>query len=116
MFKRAQIYGIAIVLASNINCKTNGLHNLEIKGTIDKLSYSNSKQRNNNNYTTISINKTEYKIKITSAPGNEFSFIDVARNGDSVFKASNSDTLFLTRIGYDGVPRFPFIVKSYSEN
>ena len=48
-----------------------------------------------------------------AASGNEFSFIDVARIGDTVFKAKNNDTLFVTRAGFNADVRFPFIVKKY---
>jgi hypothetical protein len=111
MFRRAQFYGISIVLALNIGCKSNDWHSSKISGTIEKCSYSID---NKNHYTYFKIKQQEYKIIITSAPGNEFSFMDIARNGDTVFKGPNSDTLFVTRAGFSGDVRFPFIVKQYT--
>jgi hypothetical protein len=114
MFQRIRAYVAPIFLTLIlIGCKSNDLYNSKINGTIEKLSYSVGNQVNSKNYTTLKINNREYKLTISSASGNEFSFIDVARTGDTVFKAKNNDTLFVTRAGFDTDVRFPFIVKEY---
>ena len=110
------LVGIIIIVTASINCKNNDLHNSKISGVIQKCSYSIGKRGNRKHYTTISINNTEYKVTVVPAAGSEFTFLDVARVGDTVFKASNNDTLFLTRAGSNGDPLFPFIVKTYNDN
>jgi hypothetical protein len=96
-----------------IGCKRNDLYNSKINGIIEKLSYSVGHQANSKNYMTLKINNREYKLTIASALGNEFSFLDVARTGDTVFKAKKNDTLCVTRAGSNPDVRFRFIVKEY---
>lgn len=110
---KAQVFILVGISGLIINSQKNHLHDTKISGTIGKLSYSKGKNDNNEHYTTLKIDNRDYKLTFTSALGNEFSFIDVARVGDTVFKASNNDTLFVKRIGFNSGRDLPFIVRGY---
>ena len=109
---KGQVYIVVVISALIICFQKNDLYSSKITGTIEKLSYPIGKQ-GSKNYTILKINNKEYRLSILSASGNEFSFMDVARNGDTVFKAKNSDTLFVIRRGFNDNVHFSFIVKEY---
>jgi|GEM_PF-5520883 len=110
---KAHIYVLTAISTLMISPQKNDLHNTRISGTIEKLSFSIEEHKNSDHYTTLKVGNRIYRLIITSASGNEFSFIDVARVRDTIFKAQNNDTLFVKRVGFNSNIRLPFIAKGY---
>jgi len=94
LFYKTIMYILVVVCLVSCKPKPPAFYETDIRGRITMIV-----QRND--YWLIGVDKKEFKFKLKSFPDNMFSFSGVARIGDTIIKASDSDTLYLRRGGND---------------